>query len=406
MPINIKEYTYDLPDARIAKFPLAKREQSKLLFFNKGTIHHQHFSNLPSLLPENTHLYFNNTKVIPARLHFQKETGASIEIFLLNPVEPSPLMIAAMESKNTSTWKCTIGNLKKWNEGLILKKEVNEKLAITAEMVSRSENLVKLCWDTDITFAEVVEQIGETPLPPYLNREAEQSDKERYQTVYSKWEGAVAAPTAGLHFTPEILNQIEARGIQSDFLTLHVSAGTFQPVKVEDATQHPMHTEQIIITRKNLESLLQPNQFVLPVGTTSMRTLESMYWFGCRLLKDPKATFEIHQDEPYRSGSVTTPTTSKVTPPCASKEEALHAVLKCMDENNADQLAGSTSIFILPGYQFKICNGLITNFHQPGSTLMLLVAAFIGDSWKEVYNQALENDYRFLSYGDSSLLIP
>ncbi len=406
MSVPIKEFMYDLPDARIAKFPLTKREQSKLLFFNKRTIHHQQFSDLPLLLPENTHLYFNNTKVIPARLHFQKETGASIEIFLLNPVEPSSLMIVAMESKKSCTWKCTIGNLKKWNNGLILKKEVNRNLSITAELLSRPENLVKLNWDADVTFAEVVEQIGETPLPPYLNREAEKSDKDRYQTVYSQWEGAVAAPTAGLHFTPEILNQIEARGIQSDFLTLHVSAGTFQPVKVEDATQHTMHNEQIIITRKNIESLLQPNQFAIAVGTTSMRTLESTYWFGCRLLKDPKAVFEIHQDEPYRSGSVTTPTTSKLTPPSASKEEALRAVLKSMDENKVDQLAGSTSIFILPGYSFKICNGLITNFHQPGSTLMLLVAAFIGDRWKDVYDQALENDYRFLSYGDSSLLIP
>ncbi len=401
MSIPIKEFTYDLPDARIAKFPLAKRGQSKLLCFNKGDIQHQQFSDLPLLLPENTHLYFNNTKVIPARLHFQKETGASIEIFLLNPVEPSSLMIAAMESENSCTWKCAIGNLKKWNDGLILKKEVNKNLSITAELLSRSENMVKLCWDADVTFAGAIEQIGETPLPPYLNREAEKSDKDRYQTVYSKWEGAVAAPTAGLHFTPEILNQIEARGTRSDFLTLHVSAGTFQPVKVEDATQHTMHNEQIIVTRKNIQSLLQPDQFVLPVGTTSMRTLESLYWYGCKLLKDPTSPFEIHQDEPYRGSSVTTPTTSEPT-----KEEALQAVLKCMDENNTDQLAGSTSIFILPGYQFKICNGLITNFHQPGSTLMLLVAAFIGDGWKEVYNQALENDYRFLSYGDSSLLIP
>lgn len=395
MSINISDYTYSLPSERIAKFPLEKREQSKLLFCNKGVIHHQQFADLPTLLPSNTHLYFNNTKVIPARLHFQKETGASIEIFLLNPVEPSPLMIAAMESKNSCTWKCTIGNMKKWNDGLILKKEITKDLTITAQLLSRTENLVKLEWDAILTFAEVVEQIGETPLPPYLNREAEKSDKERYQTVYSKLEGAVAAPTAGLHFTPEILNQVEARGIQSDFLTLHVSAGTFQPVKVEDATQHTMHNEQIIITRKNLESLLQPDQFVLAVGTTSMRTLESVYWFGCKLLKDSNATFEIHQDEPYR-GLVTTPTT----------RDALQAVLKCMDENKVDQLAGSTSIFILPGYQFKMCNGLITNFHQPGSTLMLLVAAFVGDPWKEMYKQALKNDYRFLSYGDSSLLIP
>ena len=395
MSINIKEYTYDLPTERIAKFPLSAREQSKLLFFHKGNIQHNHFSNLPSLLPKNTHLYFNNTKVIPARLHFQKETGASIEIFLLNPIAPSSLMIVAMESKKSCTWKCTIGIQKKWNEGLLLKNEVNSNLTITAELVSRSENFVKLSWDGDLTFAEVVEQFGETPLPPYLNRQAEKSDKERYQTVYSKLEGAVAAPTAGLHFTPEILNEIKEKGIQSDFLTLHVSAGTFQPVKVEDATQHTMHNAQIIITQKNIESLLQPNQFVLPVGTTSMRTLESVYWFGCKLLKDPNAPFDITQDEPFRYGE-------KLPP----KNEALKAVLKCMHANNTDQLAGSTSIFILPGYSFKICNGLVTNFHQPGSTLMLLVAAFIGDGWKEIYKQAMENDYRFLSYGDSSLLIP
>lgn len=395
MAININEYTYTLPNARIAVFPLEKREQSKLLVCQKGIISHRQFVDLPALLPSNTHLYFNNTKVIPARLHFQKETGASIEIFLLSPVMPSSLMIVAMESKTSCTWKCTIGNLRKWNDGLILKKIVNEQLVITAELVSRAENLVKLCWDADLTFAEVVEQIGETPLPPYLNRDAEKSDKERYQTVYSKLEGAVAAPTAGLHFTPEILNQLQVRGIQSDFLTLHVSAGTFQPVKVADATRHTMHNEQIIITRKNLESLLQPGQFILPVGTTSMRTLESVYWYGCKLVKDPTATFDIHQQEPQLHGD-----------DLPTKEEALHAVLNSMQKNNTDQLAGGTSIFILPGYTFKMCNGLITNFHQPGSTLMLLVAAFIGDHWKDVYDQALNNDYRFLSYGDSSLLIP
>jgi S-adenosylmethionine:tRNA ribosyltransferase-isomerase len=395
MAINIKDYTYTLPTARIALFPLEKREQSKLLVSIKGKISHQQFADLPVLLPANTHLYFNNTKVIPARLHFQKETGASIEIFLLNPVEPSSLMIMAMESKNWCTWRCTIGNLKKWNDGLILNRVVDSQLTIKAELLSRSENLVKLSWEANLTFAEVVEKIGETPLPPYLNREAEKSDKERYQTVYSKLEGAVAAPTAGLHFTSEILDEIQALGIKSDFLTLHVSAGTFQPVKAQDATQHIMHNEQIIITRKNLQSLLQTDQFVLPVGTTSMRTLESLYWFGCKLLKDPNAAFEICQDEPQQHGT-----------DLPSREHALQAVMKSMDENQVDQLAGRTSIFILPGYVFKMCNGLITNFHQPGSTLMLLVAAFIGDSWKEVYKQALENNYRFLSYGDSSLLIP
>ncbi|HEY5823500.1 MAG TPA: S-adenosylmethionine:tRNA ribosyltransferase-isomerase [Cyclobacteriaceae bacterium] len=392
-PISISEFTYSLPDDRIAYHPLAERDQSKLLYYHQGKIDHRIFKELPELLPSDCILFFNDTKVIPARLHFQKDTGAEIEIFLLNPVAPSTLLQVSMQSKESTTWKCTIGNLKRWSTDLILTKRVS-KGEVHAQLIDRQEGIVKFSWSSGISFAEMIGEFGATPLPPYIKREAEQKDLERYQTVYSHFEGAVAAPTAGLHFTENVLNQIQQKGIPVDFLTLHVSAGTFQPVKVENALEHIMHSEQIVISKKNIQNLLIGKK-VIAVGTTSMRSLESLYWYGVKLLTNPKAEFIITQNDPYLETSF-----------LLSTEESLRAILQHMEKEELENIIGHTSIYILPGYSFKICKGLVTNFHQPGSTLMLLVAALVGKDWKKIYDAALKNDYRFLSYGDSSLLLP
>lgn len=344
-------------------------------------------------MPENAFLFFNNTRVIPARLHFKKESGAVIEIFLLNPTNPSILLSEAMGAKRQCTWLCTIGNLKKWAMGLALEKAI-DGLKISATLLDRKQGLVEFRWNSDHTFAEVIKTAGETPLPPYIRRGAEADDTDRYQTVYSQFDGAVAAPTAGLHFTPEVFSDLKRRNIAFDFLTLHVSAGTFLPIKSADPEKHVMHEEQVIITRKNVEGLLLPGRIVTAVGTTSMRSLESLYWFGAKLIQNADSEFAIGQRDPYTYSS----------PP--SLEKSMDAVLRYMDKNREDTLVGETSIYIRPGYSFKVCRALITNFHQPASTLILLVAAFVGDDWKKIYEEALKNDYRFLSYGDSSLLIP
>ena len=392
MDISISDYTYTLPPERIAVYPLANRDQSKLLFYDRGVIDHQIFSSLPDLLPADTLLFFNDTKVIPARLHFQKDTGAVIEIFLLHPVLPSPLVMEAMQAHHRCTWQCTLGNLKRWKDEPLFK--TFHGITLKATLRDREEGLVEFEWATEHSFAEVVNLAGETPLPPYLHRKPEQADRDRYQTIYSHHEGAVAAPTAGLHFTPAIFEQLKAKGIAHDFVTLHVSAGTFQPVKVENAVEHVMHNEQVVVTRANLDRLLS-GRYIVPVGTTSMRTLESLYWYGVKLLKDPRAVFTISQHEAYAAADR-----------WPSRDEALRAVLTYMERNQLDLLTGETSIYIMPGYTFRVCEALITNFHQPGSTLILLVAAFIGADWRKVYNESLANGYRFLSYGDSSLLIP
>ena len=393
MHLLLQDFTYNLPNERIALYPLAERDQSKLLFYNKGNIRHEKFSCLAELLPKNSFLFFNDTRVIPARLIFKKDTGAEIEIFLLNPIHPSPVMTEAMLAKESCGWECTIGNLKRWTHGLVLDKRINNT-KLEARLTHREKGHVQFTWDSSQPFSEVINDSGETPLPPYLHRKPESSDRDRYQTVYSHADGAVAAPTAGLHFTSHTLASLKEKGIDSDFLTLHVSAGTFQPIKSENANEHIMHNEQLIITKKNIEHLLDGQKFIIPVGTTSMRTLESIYWFGVKLLSDPSAEFIIAQNDPYLHYA-TLPSTT----------ESIKAVLAHMNRNKLDNLTGNTSIYIMPGYTFRVCKGLITNFHQPGSTLLLLVAAFIGDDWKRVYEEALKNDYRFLSYGDSSLLI-
>jgi S-adenosylmethionine:tRNA ribosyltransferase-isomerase len=392
MQLNTDDYTYDLTPDRIAAYPLATRDQSKLLVFNKGVIAHAQFNSLADQLPSASFLFFNDTKVIPARLHFIKGTGAEIEIFLLNPIQPSSLMLQAMQAENECTWKCTIGNLKRWKEGIVLTKNL---LGVTLEahLRNRNEGYVEFRWNSSDVFAEIINRSGETPLPPYINRKTDSTDRERYQTIYSHYEGAVAAPTAGLHFTSTVFQSLQDKNIGNDFLTLHVSAGTFQPIKATNAVEHTMHSEQVVVKKHNVENLLN-NPFIVPVGTTSMRTIESIYWYGAKLLSDADAQFFIDQKDPYVSKDFPT------------KEQALLAVLKYFDQNKLDEITGQTSIYITPGYKFRICKALVTNFHQPGSTLILLVAAFIGDDWRKVYQSALDNDYRFLSYGDSSLLIP
>lgn len=391
--ISIHAYTYDLPEDRIAFKPLAQRDESKLLVYKKGRISHQVFKNIADLLPEKSLLIFNDTKVIPARLHFQKESGAEIEIFLLNPAGSESLLALAMLAKNRCQWKCTIGNLKRWKEGQTLSKQIGN-VTLTTSLINRSEGIVDFAWAGDKTFSEVIGEAGVTPLPPYIKRVAAEEDLSRYQTIYSQHEGAVAAPTAGLHFTDRVFETLQKKGIEHTFLTLHVSAGTFQPVKADNALEHTMHYEQVTISKQVIDNLMGSEKIVIAVGTTSMRTLESLYWYGVKLLSDPEADFNITQRDPYQ------------LPDSISKEQALNAVLAHLENHKTESLTGTTSIFIYPGYRFRLCQGLITNFHQPGSTLMLLVAAFIGKDWREIYAQALREDYRFLSYGDSSLLLP
>lgn len=392
--IKSSDYSYHLPDDRIAIHPLEQRDHSQLLVYRKGKISHQHFYDLPDLLPDNASLFFNDTKVIPARIIFHKETGAQIEVFLLQPGETKLPVQVALGVQHQAQWQCTIGNLKKWKEGTSLHLTKGE-ITLSATLKESKSGNINFSWaPSSLSFAEVVNHFGNTPLPPYLHRDANENDKSRYQTVYSHFEGAVAAPTAGLHFTDQVLQKIKEKGISTDFLTLHVSAGTFQPIKTENALVHNMHSEQIIVTRKNLEHLLLKDRKIIAVGTTSMRTLESLYWYGVKLLQSEPQPFNILQNDPYEQYN-------GVLPPY---ETAFSKVLENM--GSQDYIVGNTAIFMVPGYQFKVCDGLVTNFHQPASTLMLLVAAFVGDHWKLIYNEALLNDYRFLSYGDSSLLLP
>ncbi len=385
MDLKLHDFFYELPESRIAKHPSKQRGTSKLLVYRKGEVQHHHFGSIADQLPAAATLVFNNTKVIPARIVLHKPTGARIEIFLLEPIAPSTVHEEVMLAQQRCTWKCMIGNAKKWKRGTSL---TSESLDFTAIRTGEAE--VTFEWE-GMTFSELLEEIGKIPLPPYIQREIEQEDKERYQTVYSKLDGAVAAPTAGLHFTNEIMEELKAKGIPIQYVTLHVSAGTFQPIKTENITQHPMHNEQVWIPRHTIESLLASSK-TITVGTTSMRTLESLYWFGVRL-HHKMEDFHIRKEDPYELEAI-------------DKHTALLNVLDYMDRYQLDQLGGQTEIFLYPGYTFKMCDGIITNFHMPNSTLILLIAAFIGEDWRKVYQEALDNDYRFLSYGDSSLLIP
>lgn len=398
--LTLDQFQYDLPDERIARFPLAQRDQSNLLVYRTGEITHRRFVDLPAALPADSLLVFNNTKVIPARLHFQRSSGALIELFLLNPVPADRLVHEAMEDRGSSVWECMIGNRKRWKE--------TETLTQRFEIDGRAVELhvswhdaaaaqVRFHWTpADESFAAILHEAGKIPLPPYLKREAEESDKETYQTVYSRIEGAVAAPTAGLHFTPAVLDELAARGFKTEYLTLHVGAGTFQPIKTDDVRHHLMHTEQVVYTEENLRTLLAHNGPIVPVGTTSMRSLESLYWFGVRLLKGEKDVIHLDQAYAYQFAETDLPTV----------KEAVEAMLTDLRASGQPQAVRHTGIYIVPGYRFRLCNGIITNFHQPGSTLIVLISSLIGDTWRTVYDEALRHNYRFLSYGDSSLLLP
>lgn len=395
---DINSYQYDLPKDRIAKYPLEKRDHSKLLVWKRGKITHGAFKDILKYIPQDALLVFNNTKVIPARIHFKRKTGANIEIFLLEPVRPSSETEQVMQSTDPCTWRCLVGNKKKWKAGEVLEKSVsirNESFSLRASMEDREENKICFSWDANLQFAEVIEQAGLTPIPPYLNREATGSDRQRYQTVYSRKEGAVAAPTAGLHFTPKTFSDLNKKSVRSEFITLHVSAGTFKPVKTRDYRKHPMHTEQIIFSKENIRNLLNNDHKLIAVGTTSMRSLESLYWYGVKLMTGKEKAFHIEKLFPYAFHSTALP----------SKNEVFEYLLSYMGEQDIEKLPGKTEIFIFPGYEFRVCDGLITNFHMPGSTLLLLVAAFTNGDWNHIYQAALENNYRFLSYGDSSLLL-
>ena len=394
--INISDYNYELPDERIAKFPLEKRDSSKLLTYTSGAVSTNTFSSLPEILPAGSCLVFNNTRVIQARLEFFKTTGSRIEIFCLEPHSP-----AAYEQSFSSTescvWKCMVGNLKKW-KGEVLHKQVlvgEEQLVLQAERLETSGNtsFIKFSWNTGCSFSEILDALGELPIPPYLNRKTQESDKTTYQTVYSKIKGSVAAPTAGLHFTPEVISALHGKGMKTMELTLHVGAGTFQPVKAEEIGGHAMHAEKIEVSREFIENLIQNLGHIVAVGTTSVRTLESLYYLGVQLHSGDTKLL-VNQWEPYEADKVLT------------SREALEAILNYMHETQSNILYATTQIMIVPGYKFNIVNILITNFHQPKSTLLLLLAAFVGEKWRELYSYALENDYRFLSYGDSSVLIP
>ncbi|MCF2496275.1 S-adenosylmethionine:tRNA ribosyltransferase-isomerase [Dyadobacter chenhuakuii] len=395
--IRLEDYSYDLPDERIAKYPLDNRDQSKLLIYKSGEIAHKRFTDLPENLPAETLLVFNDTKVIPARAYFEKETGAVVEILLLHPELPTRVINDAMLVKNSCVWECMIGNKKRWKLADTLTTEISingQLVVLSVKYEDYERNLVLLNWNGDCVFLDIVKALGEIPLPPYLNRDTEARDSETYQTVYAHHDGAVAAPTAGLHFTPEVFEKLQSKGVKRSFLTLHVGAGTFQPIKVSSVTEHRMHSEQVVFTKQLVNDLLENLEMIIPVGTTSLRSLESLYWFGVKLYRQETTDFFIEKLYPY-------PFEEKDLP---SASEALHSILAFMEEQNTDHIVGETEIFIFPGYKFRLCKAIVTNFHQPGSTLILLVAALTGQDWKRIYAEALENDYRFLSYGDSSLL--
>ena len=401
--IQIKDYNYELDDERIAKYPLAQRDQSKLLIYDKGDISERHFYDIPSLIPEGALMVMNNTRVIQARLFFYKETGARVEILVLEPAKPAEYQ-ENFAQRGQTAWFCMVGGLKKWKQGA-LQAEVDirgERVTITAERgeAHGTSHWVDFRWNGEWTWSEVLEAMGELPIPPYLNRKTEESDKQTYQTVYSKIEGSVAAPTAGLHFTPQVLDELDRRGVEREEVTLHVGAGTFRPVKSADIGGHDMHTEHIAVNRSTIEKLIQHGGRAIAVGTTSVRTLESLYWMGLRAMRGEEE-MHVGQWEPYET---------ELSTPLSLREGAgvdpLQALLSYMDAHELDTLHASTQIIIVPGYKYKIVERMITNFHQPQSTLLLLVSAFIGDDWHRVYDHALSHQFRFLSYGDSSILIP
>lgn len=396
--IRISDFDYPLPDERIAKFPLAQRDASKLLVYRSGDITETHFGSVGTILPKGAMLVFNNTKVIRARIIMHKPSGARIEIFCLEPHSPADYE-RAFAAKGTCEWCCIVGNLKKWKDGAL---EINFDIdgnsyclqARRGEAVGK-EHIIRFEWNADLSFGQLLELLGRIPIPPYLNRESEAIDNTRYQTVYSKFEGSVAAPTAGLHFSPELIEGLQADGFHFGEVTLHVGAGTFLPVKEDEVTMHTMHTEHFEITDETLQALIDNTGSVIPVGTTSVRTIESLSVLGYRVMQSgsPDSERAIGQWEAYD------------IPTDITGAELLGSLLGYMKANDIKKLKAATQIMIMPGYTFRVVNGIVTNFHQPKSTLLLLVSAFIGEDWKRVYNYALANDFRFLSYGDSSILL-
>ncbi|MCR4582275.1 MAG: S-adenosylmethionine:tRNA ribosyltransferase-isomerase [Prevotella sp.] len=413
--IRIADYDYPLPDERIAKFPLAERDSSKLLIYRHGQVSHDVFYHLPQLLPQGALMVFNNTKVIQARLHFRKASGALIEVFLLEPAAPADYE-QMFQQTGSCAWYCLVGNLKKWKEGELERTfTVNDRsyvIRATRGPLHGTSHRVSLAWtqtgasaaDQPLSFAEVLDAMGELPIPPYLNRETQQSDLTTYQTVYSKIKGSVAAPTAGLHFTPRVLQAIDAAGIERQELTLHVGAGTFRPVKSEHISGHEMHTEFISVRRDTILRLIAHGGHAIAVGTTSVRTLESLYYMGLKVMRQPAISendLHVTQWEPYQDEAAGQ---APLREPSA--EEALQALADWMQREGREVLHSSTQIIIVPGYHYHVVQMLVTNFHQPKSTLLLLVSAFVGGDWRSIYDYALSHDFRFLSYGDSSLLIP
>ena len=415
--IHISDYNYDLPDSRIAKFPVSPRDTSKLLVYRHGEISDDIFYNLPKYLPEKSLMVFNNTKVIQARMHFRKETGALIEVFLMEPAAPTDYELM-FQTRGECSWLCMVGNLKKWKEGSLVRTfdvagtTINFKATMRIDIIDAKSGgtnyWVDFAWDNpQVSFAEILDAVGELPIPPYLNRETQDSDKTTYQTVYSKIKGSVAAPTAGLHFTDKVLAAIDAAGVRREELTLHVGAGTFKPVKSEEIDGHTMHTEYVCVRRDTLQTLLDYDCCAIAVGTTSVRTLESLYYMGVKLEVNPDAAEEdlhVCQWEPYEKVDGTPVggnLVDGITP-----QKAISNIIAWLDKNNLKTLHSSTQIIIAPGYEYKIVKVLVTNFHQPQSTLLLLVSAFLKGDWHNVYDYALSHDFRFLSYGDSSILIP
>lgn len=399
MSLSLSDYSYHLPESHIAQHPLAERDAARLLVYNRGQISHGTFKQVTEFLPSYSLLVFNDTQVVQARLFFQKPTGAIIEVFCLKPLEPFAEMSQAMQVNQSTIWECMVGNARKWMPGDSLEKKLNSETVLSAKLVSKDGRYANVRFDwtpANLTWSQILEMAGRIPLPPYIHRDPEESDSREYQTVYARHEGAVAAPTAGLHFTEELIEEIKAAGADIAWATLHVSAGTFQPIENENVLEHPMHNEQVVLTRETIEKLAQ-NENVIPVGTTSARTLESLYWFGHKLLTHPDTEeFFIEKLYPYNY-------LKDLLPPV---KESMGAILNWMSSRELAQLWGRTEIFIFPGYKFQVCKGLFTNFHLPQSTLILLVAALIGNDWRKVYDTALEQGYRFLSYGDGSLLFP
>ena len=398
--ISIEDYNYSLPDERIAKFPLPKRDESKLLLYRDGKVSESVFKHITDYLPKGSLMVFNNTRVIQARLLFQRVTGAQIEVFCLDPAAPHDYELIFQQTE-ACNWICLIGNAKKWKEP-VLSREITvagQTVRLSAEKVQSygETHQVRFSWDGGFSFAEVLDAAGELPIPPYLHRKTEESDLKTYQTVYSKIKGSVAAPTAGLHFTPEVLADLDAKGFGREELTLHVGAGTFKPVKSETIEGHEMHTEYISVRRSTIERVMQNFGKIIAVGTTSVRTLESLYYIGVTLATHPDATSEelvVRQWMPYEDAN------NRLTP-----TEALQNILDYLDKHQLNTLITATQIIIAPGYEFKVVKGIVTNFHQPKSTLLLLISAFVKGDWKNIYDYALGHDFRFLSYGDSSLLL-